>query len=359
MASAAKGIGQVNMSNNQSTDIGALHIANRQGYAHTLDKLQPMEEIGPMMAERGWFNDLIQSFGNQAKARQLRSVLAARRYPDAMLSSASQRADMVKRINEWHKIDLARGEERWCQYGFRHRLSDDQYSMGSTMEVLAERLLPTDGHRDISLDARLWRLLKHYTTEHKLCPNCGSSDPSRIKPDATWCGSSTLYNLMIELEEVAFLLDRDLHQSPNVIGVKDQAWVKGWDGINWERASHWTLEILAFVAMENSLKSLWHLQNPDDDPKKRIRHGCEVAYGDLQHCRTELEEQIFNLPIMWGFLRPDGVDFMFKMIPSWAQKWHHIRYGHNANCDAPFSSPHNQFALAVAAYFVALRSLRL
>lgn len=331
------------------------------GYAPHIDRLVPFEPSGPLLVDLDWFNDLILSFNDQEKARQLRDSLGTSRLPINAPSSSQRISDLKRSISDWHQIDLDRDEERWCRIGFRHRLADGQYSRGSTLGMLLNRWCPRrEDRRFRNCECDRCSITCEFYPLIELAHN-GSHVDCEVDDHGKWCVPKALTSLATQLEEVACLLDRQLHDRPVLLGIRNLSYASGYYGMDWRWSSFWTVDILSFVCMELSLKTLWSLQHPDGNPAKDIVHDCKTAYDDLRECHAAIREYICDMPVMWGGLQQDMIDRMFEMMPSGNRLWNRMRYSPMLNWKDPddlFAMfPYAQFGVAVAVFFVTLSVL--
>jgi len=333
-----------------------------EGYAPHINHLIPFEQVGQLFEDLDWYHDLIRSFGNKEKASQLRHSLYAMRLP---LKTSQWTSDLPRRIRDWYEIDLERDEERWCRNGFRHRLADDAYSRGSTMGMLLNRWCPRRADRRFpncecdrcsvggSIASEFYTLAD---LAHK-----GDRVDCQVNDHGNWCVPKALRSLATQLEEVACLIDRQAHDRPWMLGIRNLSYANGYNGIDWRRSSFWTVDVLSFICMEQSLKTLWYLQHPDGNPATEISHDCKTAYDDLREHHPAIHRYIRDLPVMWGGPQQDGIDLMFEWMPARNKLWNRMRYEPMLNwkdTDTQYGMfPYAQFVLAVSVFFVALSVL--
>lgn len=270
------------------------------------------------------FKDIVDRYDQGAGAvsdrvRRLRDALRHLKFDPASLESQIQLKDLRWGIWAVIVVDEHNKGQRWCEHGFRHKLSDDQYSWGSTVAISAQV-------HDFDLD-----------------------DPVNHTNDA-WSVESTLNGLMWQLEEVAVLLDQLSHNS-NASEKQSSDWPY----------PHflWSVDILTTVVLEASMKSLWVLRNPACNPKFQLGHRFSKIWAELQSDHATIVDHIARLPIWFRCLKPREiikaqVTCTFDTIPD--DEWNQAHYWFTSNTpETRRSLPHHKFAIALAVFCVAMK----
>ena len=250
---------------------------------------------------------------------RLRDALRHLKVDPVSLESQDQLDDLRHGICAVIVVDEHNEGQRWCEQGFRHKLPGAQYSWGSTVAISAQI-------HGFDLD-----------------------DPVNDTNDA-WNVESSLNGLMMQLEEVATLLDQLSHSSD-----ASENHSSDWPYPHFL----WSVDILTTVVLEASMKSLWVLRNPGRNPKSQLGHRFSNIWAELQSDHATIVDHIAGLPIWFRCLKPREiikaqVTCTFDTIPD--DEWNQAHYWFTSNTtETRRSLPHHKFAIALATFCVAMK----
>ena len=217
-------------------------------------------------------------------------------------------------------LDLQYGDQRWCEYGFRHDNSDLRYSWGSTITILS--------------------LVYNLRFEER---------PHSTK--SAWDINSALRNLFDHLEGVAELIDRLCHRASESGGDSSDAQLFTYA---------WAADILANVTLESSLKTLWVVRYPEGNPKTQLGHNYKQIWEELLHDHANVFEHATSLPIMFRCLAlretvESEINWAFCTMPE--DEWVESNYWYTSVWDKDrVGMPYHKFFISLAAYCVAAKA---
>ena len=270
------------------------------------------------------FKDIVERYDqgtDEASNRvgRLREALRHLKVDPASLESQDQLNDLRYGISAVIVVDEHNKGQRWCEHGFRHKLSDDRYSWGSTVAISAQI-------HGFDLD-----------------------DPVNDTNDA-WSVEWSLNGLMMQLEEVAFLLDQLSHSSD-----ASENHSSDWPYPRFL----WSVDILTTLVLEIAMKSLWVLRNPGCNPKSQLGHSFSKIWGELQSDHATIVDHIARSPIWFRCLKSREIvkaqlTCTFDTIPD--DEWTQAHYWFTSNTpETRRSLPHRKFAIALATFCVAMK----
>ncbi len=239
--------------------------------------------------------------------------------PDALtshepLNALKRGIEMVFRLDEYNDDD------RWCEHGFRHGLSDGQYSWASTITILLQR--------------------------HNLPFNTPPQETN-----AVWDVNKSLWNLSLQLEGVSELIDRISHK----FGKSDE------NSPDWQLfAYYWAADILTNVQLETSLKTLWVVRNPNGNPKTH-GHNFRKIWDELRDDHTNIIDHVAMSPITFKCLSQrekveNDVNWAFDTMPK--DEWVESRYWYTSDWGkSRVALPYHKFLISLAVYCVAAKAV--
>jgi len=255
------------------------------------------------------------------RLKRLRHALRQIKVIPGLLNSQERLTVLYEGILSVYALDLNRDDEKWCEHGFRHRLSDGQYSSGSTVSIL------------IGLHSLHFGVYREDTS-------------------AAWNVNKALWNLAWHIEEVAALMDHVFHNinySPR-------------QPIDWPQSTFpWSVDILTSVILESTLKSLWVIRHPKGNPKTEIGHRYRDIWDALQDDHAAIIDHATWLPIMFKCLRsPESIEeevrWAFRIMSD--NEWVETRYWYTSDWGtARVALPYHKFLISLAVYCVATKAV--
>lgn len=250
---------------------------------------------------------------------RLRAALRHRRVDPVSLKAQGQLNALKCGVRAVYDLDAHNRGQRWCNEGFRHDLSDDRYSWGSTMAIMSQTY-------DLDIGE----------------PYSDAND--------SWSVEWSLSALQWHLEEVASLLDQLSHSMDTF-----QSDYSGWPIPTYQ----WAVDILTTVVLESSMKSLWVLRNPHRNPKSYLSHNFVKIWDELKGDQTTVINYVAMLPVTFRCLEPREtsraqVERLFDTIPE--DEWNQSHYWFTSNkSETRISLPFHKFVIALAVFCVAMK----
>ena len=234
-------------------------------------------------------------------------------------------------LNLWI-VDCNRRDERWCDAGFRHRTEDGDYATGSTVGTLT-RLFCSES----------WKVALQ------------REDESTKKGEHEWSVQKSIQWLHPFLEETARLVDRFRHFA------KPRAEGGTWADIAEPGAM--SADIITDVALENTLKTLWKIANPEKSPAS-WRHSSAEIYESLADFHPAILDVAQRMPFMFNEMRHQTeiereIQWLFNYGPPDFVRKQSVRSRYWWVTNWPTHSvaiPISKFGVALAVYVVAVQT---
>ena len=254
------------------------------------------------------------------RVERLRHALRNLKVDPLSLTSHESLSNLKRGVRFVYELDVYNDDDRWCEHGFRHELSDGQYSWLSTITILLQR--------------------------HNLPVNELPQETNAI-----WDVNKSLWSLSLQLEGVAELIDRICHKfgRSNENSPDSQLFTY-----------YWAADILTNVQLETSLKTLWMVRYPQGNPKTH-GHDFRKIWDELQDDHTNIIDHVAMSPIMFKCLAlretvENSVNWAFDTIPK--DEWVESRYWFTSEWGkARVALPYHKFLISLAVYCVAAKAV--
>ena len=301
-----------------------------------------------LLRDEPWFDEYMRSIGidNRSDALpehlrlvQLRCLRESVSKVNLLGEVAAQPRDhlhLQDALSRLAFIDANRSGEFWCEQGFRHTMVGGDYANASTMMMLMKAYEIEGLIKLASQDAKSeWE------------------DETAKKGEREWSVPRAITYLIIWLEETARTVDRFKHGK----GSGDATWVEV------AECNGMTADNNTIVALENALKTLWKIANPNGVPADFL-HSYEAVYNELSDFHRAIHDVACRMPVMFELLSPrddvegsirfvfghDTKDFRKKSALRsrywWTTRWpsHHV------------AMPAHRFLVALSVFVVAVEA---